>query len=79
MSEGVLFPDCWKVLLVVPVFKNVAKRSTGKNYCSVSLLCAVIKSLTNLQIRGLLTTWQKVAYFLISCKVLGLLGQMQIF
>ena len=24
------FPDCWKVSLVVPVFKNVGKRSTAK-------------------------------------------------
>ena len=26
------FPDCWKVSLVVPVFKNVGERSTAKNY-----------------------------------------------
>ena len=32
------FPDCWKVLSVVPVFKNIGKRSTAKNYCPVSLL-----------------------------------------
>ena len=32
------FPDCWKVSLVVPVFKNVGKRSTAKNYRPVSLL-----------------------------------------
>ena len=25
------FPDCWKVSSVVPVFKNVAERSTAKN------------------------------------------------
>ena len=25
------FPDCWKVLSVVPVFKNVWERSTAKN------------------------------------------------
>ena len=25
------FPECWKVLLVVPVFKNVGERSTVKN------------------------------------------------
>ena len=25
------FPDCWKVSLVVPVFKNVGERSTAKN------------------------------------------------
>ena len=26
------FPDCWKISLVVPVFKNVGERSTAKNY-----------------------------------------------
>ena len=26
------FPDCWKVSLVVCVFKNVAERSAAKNY-----------------------------------------------
>ena len=36
-------PDCWKVLSVVPVFKNVGERSTAKNYCPVSLLCLVSK------------------------------------
>ena len=25
------FPDCWKVLLVIPVVKNVGERSTAKN------------------------------------------------
>ena len=25
------FPDCWKVSSVVPVFRNVGKRSTAKN------------------------------------------------
>ena len=37
------FPDCWKVSLVVPVFKNVGERSTAKNCCPVSLLSVVIK------------------------------------
>ena len=37
------FPDCWKVSLVVPVFKNVGERYTAKNYCSVSLLSVVSK------------------------------------
>ena len=31
------FPDCWKVSLVVPVFKIVGERSTAKNCCPVSL------------------------------------------
>ena len=39
------FPDCWKVLSVVPVFKNVGERSTAKNYHPVSLLSVVSKVL----------------------------------
>ena len=35
------FPNCWKVLSVVPEFKNVGERSTAKNYRPVSLLSAV--------------------------------------
>ena len=37
------FPDCWKVSLVVPAFKNVGERSTANNYCPVSLLSVVSK------------------------------------
>ena len=37
------FPDCWKGLLVVPVFKNDGKRSTAKNYHPVSLLSVISK------------------------------------
>ena len=37
------FPDCWKVSLVVPVFKNVGERSTAKSYHPVSLLSVVSK------------------------------------
>ena len=37
------FPNCWKVSLVFPVFKNVGERSTAKNYCPVSLLSVVSK------------------------------------
>ena len=37
------FPDCWKVSLVVSIFKNVRERSTSKNYCPVSLLSVVSK------------------------------------
>ena len=39
------FPDCWKVLSVVPVFKIVRKRSTAKNYRPVTLLSVVSKVL----------------------------------
>ena len=37
------FPDCWKVSSVVPVFKNVGKRSTAKNYHPASYLSVVSK------------------------------------
>ena len=37
------FPDCWKVLSVVPVFKNVGERSAAKNYRPVSFLSVVSK------------------------------------
>ena len=43
------FPDCWKVSLVVPVFKNVGERSTAKNYYPVSLLSIFNKVLHKLQ------------------------------
>ena len=42
------FPDCWKVSLVVPVFKNVGERSTAKNYCPVSPRSVVSKVLEKL-------------------------------
>ena len=32
------FPDCWKVSLVLPVFKNVGERFIAKNYHSVRML-----------------------------------------
>ena len=41
------FPDCWKVSLVVPVFKNVGERSIAKNYRTVSLLSVVSKLVNN--------------------------------
>ena len=43
MPEGVLFFQCWKVSLVVPVYKNVGERSTAKNYRPASLLSVVSK------------------------------------
>ena len=41
-------PDCWKVSLVVPVFKNVGQRSTAKNYQPVSLLSVISKVVDHL-------------------------------
>ena len=37
------FPDCWKVSLVVPLFKNVGERSAAENYHPVSLVFVVSK------------------------------------
>ena len=37
------FPDCWKVLSVILVFKNFGERSAAKNYHPVSLLSVVSK------------------------------------
>ena len=48
------FLDCWKVSWVVPVLKDVAERSTAKNYHSVSLLSVVCKVLEKLALIGLL-------------------------
>ena len=47
------FPNCWKISLVVSVFKNVGERSTVKIYCPVSLLSVVTKVFEK-QIIGLL-------------------------
>ena len=41
------FPDCWKVSLVIPLFKSVGERSTAKNYCPFSLLSVVSKVFKN--------------------------------
>ena len=37
------FPGCWKVSLVVPVFKNDGEKSTAKNSEPVSLHSVVSK------------------------------------
>ena len=41
--EQSCFPDCYKISLVVPVFKNVVERSTAKNYSPFSLLSVISK------------------------------------
>ena len=44
------FPDCWKVSLAVPVFKNVGEMFTAKSYHPVSVLfivSIVFKKLVN--------------------------------
>ena len=73
------FPDCWKVSLVVPVFKNGWERFTAKNYCSVSLLSVVSKIFEKLVNKRIVDHLEKCDLFLISSMVLGLLDQLQIF
>ena len=50
------FPDFWNVSLVIPVFKNVAERSTAKNYFPVSLLSVVSEVIEKLRMIELLMT-----------------------
>ena len=57
------FPDCWKVSLVVPVFKNVGERSTAKNYHPVSLLSVVSKVLEKLVNNRIVDRLEKCGLF----------------
>ena len=77
--EGSSFPDCWKVSLGVPVFKNAGERSTAKNYHHVSLLSVVSKVFEKLVNNRIVDHLEKHGLFLISSMVFGLLDQMQIF
>ena len=70
------FPDCWKVSLVVLVFKNVGEGSTAKNYRPVSLLSVVSKVFEKLVNNRILDHLEKCGLFLISSMVLGLLDQL---
>ena len=45
--KGSCFTDCWKVSLVVPVFKNIGETSTAKNYYLVILFSVVSKVFEN--------------------------------
>ena len=57
------FPDCWKVSLVVPIFKNVEERSTAKNYYLVSLLFEVSKIFERLVSNRLVDQLEKCGLF----------------
>ena len=72
------FRDCWKVSLVIPVFKNVAERSSSKNYRPVGLLSVVSKVFERLVNNTIVDHLEKSG-LLISSMVLGLLDQLQIF
>ena len=73
------FPDCWKVSLVVPVFKNDGKGLLLKTTALLIFFLWLVMSLKNLSIIGLLITWRNKAFFLISSMVLSPLNQLQIF
>ena len=45
--KGSCFTDCWKVSLVVPVFKNIGETSAAKNYYLVILFSVVSKVFEN--------------------------------
>ena len=64
---------------MVPVFKNVGRRSAAKSYYHVSLLSVVSKVFEKLENNKVVDHLENLAFFLISCIVLGLLGQLQIF
>ena len=57
------FLDCWKLSLVVPVFKNVAKRSTAKNYRPESLLSVVSKVFEKLVTNRIVNRLEKCGLF----------------
>ena len=73
------FPDCLKVSLVVPVFRNVGERFTIKSYCLVSIISVVSKVFEKLVNNRIIDHLEKCDFFLISSMVLGLLSQLQIF
>ena len=74
------FPDCWKILSVVPVFRNVGERYTAENYRPVNLLSVVSKFFEKLVNNRSFGHEEKcVVFFQVSSMVLGLLDQLQIF
>ena len=57
------FPDCWKVLSVFPVFKNVRERSAAKSYHPVNLFSVVNKVFEKLVNNGIVDHLGKCALF----------------
>ena len=57
------FPDFWKVLPVVPVFKNVGERSPARNYHPVSLLSVVSKVFEKLVNKRIVDYLEKCGIF----------------
>ena len=73
------FPDCWKVSLLVPVFKNAGKWSIAKSHHPVNLLSVVNKVVEKLVNNRIVDLLEKCCRFLISNMILGLLYQLQTF
>ena len=71
------FPDCWNVSLMVPVFKNVAEKSTAKNYFPVSHLSVVSKVIGKL-VNNRIADHLNGVFFLISSMALGFLDLLHI-
>ena len=67
------FLDFWKVSSVVPVFKNVGKRSTAENCHPVSLLSVVSEVFEKLVNNRIVDHLNKCGFFLIFSMALGLL------
>ena len=63
---------------MVSVFKNVGDRSAAKNFCPISLLSVVSKVFEKCLNNRIVNHLEKCFIFLISSKVLGHFGQMQI-
>ena len=74
-----VFEDCWKVLSLSPVFKNVGERYAARNYLIASLLSIGSKVFEKLVDNRLVDQFEKSVLFLISSMVSGLLDQLQIF
>ena len=57
------FPGCWKVSLVVSVFRDVGERCMAKNYCPVSLVSVVRKVFEKLKNSKLVDHLEKCSLF----------------
>ena len=57
------FPDCCKVSLVVPAFRNVGEKSTAKNYHPVILLSVVSRVFEKFVNNTIVDHLEKSAFF----------------
>ena len=73
LIESCFLDFFWKVSSVVPVFKNVGKRSTAENCHPVSLLSVVSEVFEKLVNNRIVDHLNKCGFFLIFSMALGLL------